>query len=256
MNFKTRIKTVAINIAIAFFFSSIFVVIYFFTIEGKVHSYVSLINMTAVEAKETDLYDFDIDDIDDSDCDDKITKTEEVENKEKTDNKTKATEPCDTGKSTKTNSDGKLNTHFKLIKYPDLGVKFATISIPSIDLKLPVYHGDTNKILRKGIGHYGGSYFPGENGTIILAGHNYETMFRNIDYIKKKDIITLKTTYGTFKYKVYDMKIVKSTDLKAFEIQQKEERLILYSCYPLHQRTFRKTQRYVVYAKKVSDNLD
>ena len=54
MNFKARIKTVAINIAIAFFFSSIFVVIYFFTIEGKVHSYVSLINMTAVEAKEKD----------------------------------------------------------------------------------------------------------------------------------------------------------------------------------------------------------
>jgi sortase A len=136
-----------------------------------------------------------------------------------------------------------------------LGVKFATISIPSIDLKLPVYHGDTNKILRKGIGHYAGSYFPGENGTIILAGHNYESMFRNIDYIKKGEKITLKTTYGTFEYEVYDKKIVKATNLNAFKIQHETERLIIYSCYPLHQRTFFKSERYVVYAKKVSDNL-
>ncbi len=209
MNFKTRIKTVAINIAIAFFFSSIFVLIYFFAIEGKIQSYISLINMTAVTAKNN--------------------------------------------AEVKTTFDIKTN---KLLNYPDIGDKFATLIIPSIDLKLPLYHGDNNKILRRGIGHYGGSYFPGENGTIILAGHNYETMFRNIDYIPKDEIITLKTTYGTFKYKVYKKKIVKETDLKAFEIQHNEERLILYSCYPLHRRTFRKTQRYVVYAKKVSDNFE
>ena len=36
-------------------------------------------------------------------------------------------------------------------------------------LELPIYHGDTLKILRKGVGHYAGSYFPGENGTVLLA---------------------------------------------------------------------------------------
>jgi sortase A len=207
--FKQRIKTVATSVAIAFFFSSIFVLIYFFTTEGKVHSYVSLINMTAVEVK--------------------------------------------TNETPETSFDVKTN---KLVHYPDLGVRFATIKIPSLDLSLPVYHGDTNKILRKGIGHYSGSFFPGENGTIILAGHNYENMFRNIDLIPKKEIITLKTTYGTFKYEVYDKKIVKATNTKAFKIQHKDEILILYSCWPLHQRTFFKSERYVVYAKKVSDNLE
>ena len=201
---KSRIKTVAINIAIAFFFTAIFVLCYYSIAEEKISKYINLINTTAVK--------------------------KEVEERNTTYN---------------------FETS-KLLNYPKWGRKFATLNIKSIDMKLPIYHGDSLKILRYGIGHYAGSYFPGENGTIILAGHNTNDMFNKLDKIKKGDKVVIKANYATFEYQVYDMKVVHETDLKAFKIQHNEERLIMYTCYPINRSIIgRKTQRYVVYAKKV-----
>ena len=55
----------------------------------------------------------------------------------------------------------------KLKNYPEYGAKYATIKIPKIDVDLPVYYGDSLDILKKGVGHSSGSYFPGEGGSII-----------------------------------------------------------------------------------------
>ena len=142
-----------------------------------------------------------------------------------------------------------------LLKYPAFGKKYATLIIPSIDLKIAVYHGDNNKILRHGVGHYSGSYFPGENGTIVYAAHNTKGFFQKLDKVKKGDIVTIITKYGTFKYKVDSHKIVSEKNLDAFNIQHEKELLILYTCYPINRSVVgRKTKRYVVYAYRVNDN--
>ena len=65
-----------------------------------------------------------------------------------------------------------------LKNYPEYGTKYATIEIPKIDVDLPVYFGDTLEILKKGVGHSSGSYFPGEGGSIIYMGHNAKNIFR------------------------------------------------------------------------------
>ena len=67
-----------------------------------------------------------------------------------------------------TNDSNKQN----LKNYPQYGTKYATIEIPRIDVNLPVYFGDTLEILKKGVGHSSGSYFPGEGGSILYMGHN------------------------------------------------------------------------------------
>lgn len=143
----------------------------------------------------------------------------------------------------------------KLIAYPKFGSKYATIEIASINLKLPVYYGDTKKILKLGVGHYNGSYFPGENGTIIYAAHNNPGYFNKLDQVKIGDEIIIKASYGTFKYQAYETKIVKETDLASFDVNDDEEILLLYTCWPINRSVFgRKTQRYIVYAKKIGDN--
>ena len=142
----------------------------------------------------------------------------------------------------------------KLINYPNYGSKYATLDIPSINLKLPIYYGDTKKILRLGVGHYNGSYFPGENGTIIYAGHNDPGYFQKLDQVKVGEEIIVNASYGTFKYQVESYKIVKETDLKAFEVSHDRELLILYTCWPINRGIIgRKTQRYIVYATKLED---
>lgn len=201
---KLRIKTVAINIAIAFFFTAIFVLCYYYIVEEKLSFYINIINTTAASNNEIE-------------------------------------------RETTYNIEAS-----KLLNYPKYGKKFGSLNIKSINMNLPLYHGDSLKILRHGIGHYAGSYFPGENGTIILAGHNTNGMFNKLDKIKKGDKVIIKATYASFEYEVYNMKVVKETNLNAFKIQYDEEILIMYTCYPINRSIVgRKTQRYVVYAKKV-----
>ena len=140
----------------------------------------------------------------------------------------------------------------KLIEYPSYGSKYATLEISSINLKLPVYHGDNKKLLMLGVGHYTGSYFPGENGSILYAAHNNVGFFHDIDKVKIGDRVIINTTYGKFEYEITDTKIVKETDLQNFPIQHEKELLIMYTCWPIDKGIVgRKTERYVVYAKKV-----
>ncbi len=140
----------------------------------------------------------------------------------------------------------------RLITFPKFGSKYATIKISSINLNLPVYYGDTKKILRLGVGHYIGSYFPGENGTIIYAAHNNPGYFQKLDKVNVGDEVIIAASYGEFKYRVKDSKVVKETDLDAFEVQHDHELLIMYTCWPINRSVFgRKTKRLVVYAERV-----
>ena len=143
----------------------------------------------------------------------------------------------------------------RLVHYPNYKEKYATLKIPSINLYLPVYHGDTMDILRYGVGHYAGSYFPGEGGSVIFAAHNNEGFFRNLPLLNIEDTIEVETVYGTFAYQVFETKIVLESDLSSFPVQDEEEMLILYTCYPVT-AIGHTDKRYVVYAKKVGEKYD
>ena len=135
----------------------------------------------------------------------------------------------------------------KLENYPEYGSKYAQIKIPTIDVDLPVYFGESLNILKNGVGHSSGSYFPGEGGTIIFMGHNFPTFFRRFSELKIGDNIKVETTYGNFSYKIYDMQIVNEQDTEKLPIQKDKEILMIYTCYPFNNIGYA-TQRYVVYA--------
>lgn len=132
--------------------------------------------------------------------------------------------------------------------YPEYGTKYATIEIPKINVNLPVYYGDTLDILKKGVGHTSGSYFPGEGGSIIYMGHNSVKMFRRFSELQIGNEIKVTTTYGEYKYKIYDMKLIKETEVDKLPIQEEKEILMVYTCYPFNNIGYA-TQRYVVYAE-------
>ena len=145
------------------------------------------------------------------------------------------------------------STDKSIIKnYPEYGTQYATIEIDKIDVNLPVYYGDTLEILKKGVGHSSGSYFPGEGGSIIYMGHNSKSMFRRFSELKIGDEITVNATYGEFKYKIYDMQLIKETETDKLPIQKEKEILMVYTCYPFNNIGYA-TQRYVIYAELESD---
>ena len=205
---KNSLKIFAINIAISFFFVSIFITIIYFVFEKKINFYSNLINSLVVN----------------TDKENEAVFSQEAK---------------------------------RIIALPTYGKRFGTIKIEAINLSLPVYHGDNLQILHYGIGHYAGSYFPGEGGSIIMPGHNNVGVFHDLDKLKKGDKIVIEANYGTFTYEVSDYKVVKETDLDAFPIQKEEELLILYTCWPINRSVVgRKTERFVVYAKKVGESYE
>ena len=137
-----------------------------------------------------------------------------------------------------------------ITNYPEYGSRYGNIKIESLDINLPLYYGDKLSILKNGVGQSSGSYFPGEGGSIICMGHNTKAFLYKLPQIKKGAIIKVETTYGTFKYKVDNIKIVNMYNVDELPIQKDEEVLMLYTCYPVN-GLGHKTDRFVVYAKKV-----
>ena len=143
----------------------------------------------------------------------------------------------------------KLSEEKKMLEnYPEYGTKYGTIEIEKIDVNLPIYFGDTLEVLKKGVGHSSGSYFPGEGGSIIYMGHNSKNVFRRFSELQKGNEIKVTTTYGEYKYKIYDMQLIKETDLEKLPVQKEKEILMVYTCYPFNNVGYA-TQRYVIYAE-------
>ena len=135
-----------------------------------------------------------------------------------------------------------------LVNHPKEGTKYGTIKIESIELELPVYFGQSYSVLKSGIGHDSSSYFPGEGGSVIYMGHNFKKFLARLPEVKDGDIIEVETSYGVFEYEVYDSQIVIETEVDKVPIQDKEELLMIYTCYPIN-NIGHAYQRYVVYAK-------
>ncbi len=136
------------------------------------------------------------------------------------------------------------------ITFPNYGTEYARLSIPSAEINAPIFFGDGQKQLSKGIGHYNGSDFPGMGSTILLSGHN-NTYLHTIDRAQIGDNITITTSYGVYVYKINEIKIVDSGNVSATNISADKENLVIYTCYPLSTLGLT-SKRYFVYAEYVS----
>lgn len=135
-----------------------------------------------------------------------------------------------------------------LTNCPSYGENYASLKIESIGVELPIYYGKTLDLLKKGIGHDNDSYFPGEGGSVILMGHNFGRFLANLPKVKVGDQIQVTTNYGEFHYTVYDSQVINENEVDKVPIQEAEERLMIYTCWPINNIGYA-TERYVVYAK-------
>ena len=155
---------------------------------------------------------------------------------------------------TRDKSNIKMNVEKKkLSEYPLYGDIWAKIEIPSAQIESNVYHGDNLELLKYGVGHHSGSYFPGEGGTIIIPGHNSSRDFQRLPNAKVGDKIIIKAIYGTYTYQIDSFEILEAKEFnKKLTINDKKEVLIVYTCYPVDTPGY-KSKRYIVYASLVGD---
>jgi sortase A len=135
-----------------------------------------------------------------------------------------------------------------LRKKPLPGDAIGRLEIPAIDVKDYVVEGTDTANLRKGPGHYPETPLPGERGTAAIAGHRttYGAPFRDIDKLKRGEVIRIDLPYGRYVYRVERTKIVDDSDFSVLR-KVRHDRLVLSACHPLYSAA----QRVIVFARVV-----
>lgn len=121
------------------------------------------------------------------------------------------------------------------------GHAIGKITLPTLHRHYAVVQGTDIDSLRKGPGHYPSTSFPGEGGTVAIAGHRttYLAPFRTIDQLKPGNPIVLDMPYGTFTYTVERTQVVKPDALWVTRRVPGAERLVLSACHPLYSASHR-----------------
>ena len=86
------------------------------------------------------------------------------------------------------------------------------VSIPSLDICMKVWEGETNESMAKGMAHY--SSTSGWDGNVCLCGHNRGARYviGAIKDLSIGDTITYETVYGTRTYAVSYVGVISNTD--------------------------------------------
>lgn len=135
---------------------------------------------------------------------------------------------------------------------PDFGEIAGLLEIPKIKSELAIVEGTDPDDLKKGVGHYEGSFYPGENGQIVLSGHR-DTVFRRLGELKIGDNLKMRMPAGDFEYEITGTKIVDADDRSIITLQNNEEELIVTTCYPFSY-VGNAPDRYIIYAKPKKSN--
>lgn len=133
--------------------------------------------------------------------------------------------------------------YYNLLKFDNTDI-MSIISIPKIDLILPIYHGTSEGVLQNGIGHLGGSSLPigGINTHTVLMGHRglpSSKLFTYLDKVEIGDIVYLQTGNIHLAYEVDDIKIVEPNELFDLKIYDNKDYLTLITCTPYGINTHR-----------------
>lgn len=113
----------------------------------------------------------------------------------------------------------------------------AYIEIPSISVKLPIYHGTSQEILEKGAGHLGNSSLPvgGKSTHSIITGHtglSNKRLFTDLTELKIGDLFFITVLNEKLAYKINDISVVKPEDTEKLRIEKDKDYVTLVTCTP------------------------
>jgi sortase A len=137
----------------------------------------------------------------------------------------------------------------RLERRTPIGEPLGRISIPKIDGKFVFVSGTGEGNLKEGPGHYRDTVLPGQKGPVGIAGHRttYLAPFRDLDRLRRGDLLILRMPYGVFTYRTEGSLVVPPSDARPLR-RVHHERLVLTTCTPL----FSAAKRLVVTGRLVS----
>ena len=129
------------------------------------------------------------------------------------------------------------------------------ITVPHMEIELPIYLGANTDNMAKGAVHMSQTSLPigGENTNCVIAAHRgYKgiPMFCDIEIMEIGDEVIIKNLWETLRYRVSEIKIINPTDSQEVLIQPGKDMVTLITCHPYTKNY----KRYVVYCEREKDN--
>ncbi|WP_288162653.1 class C sortase [Dubosiella newyorkensis] len=140
-----------------------------------------------------------------------------------------------------TNTENETYNH--LLDPGKIGI-MGSISIPSLGITYPIYHGTSEGVLAVAIGHMPGSSLPtgGKGVHTILSGHRglpSAQLFTHLDRLKKGDHFQIETLDQKMLYEVDQIKTVLPGDDTYVQIDPNADLCTLVTCTPFEVNTHR-----------------
>ena len=111
------------------------------------------------------------------------------------------------------------------------------LSIPKINVSLPVYHGTNESVLQIGVGHLEGSSFPigGESTHAVLSAHRglpSSRLFTDLDQLEEGDTFEVTVLDRVLTYEIDNISIVLPQDAEGLLVKEGEDLVTLMTCTP------------------------
>lgn len=112
-----------------------------------------------------------------------------------------------------------------------------TVTIPSIGLALPIYHGTSDEVLAHGAGHIPQTSLPvGGTGThAVITGHTglpTARLFTDLEQLKVGDLFVVEVLGERHAYAVDDVSVVEPDDVSSIRADSEHEYVTLLTCTP------------------------
>lgn len=111
------------------------------------------------------------------------------------------------------------------------------IQIPSINVKLPIFHTTNDDVLQIGVGHLEGSSLPvgGENTHSVLSAHRglpSATLFTDLDKVEIGDDFFVIIMGEYYAYEVDQINVVEPDDTSLLAVEDGQDLCTLITCTP------------------------
>ncbi len=118
------------------------------------------------------------------------------------------------------------------------------ISIPVIQVELPIYHGTSEEVLNIAAGHLEGSSLPvgGANTHSVISAHRglpSARLFTDLDRVEKGDVFTINILDRIYTYEVEEILIVEPHEINTLAIIPNSDYVTLMTCTPYGVNTHR-----------------
>jgi sortase A len=106
------------------------------------------------------------------------------------------------------------------------------LTIPRIDLTVPIFEGTSELVLNRGVGRIEGTAQLGSSGNVGIAGHR-DGFFRGLKDVNVGDTLDLQWLDGAMRFRISELLIVEPTDVYVLD-PTNEATLTLVTCYPFY----------------------